>query len=149
MTSTCSLNRGCAEVAQWPQSAMPKPTILDSEKPSSRIIYLDAKYLYGWAMSQPLPTGAFRWEEDSEQLAITIADHPADDPEGFILEVDLEYPEDLHNAHNVYPLSSERMVVQRKWMSEYQHNIRWRRQKLRSWSHTSVTRTAMCFSIGI
>ena len=63
-------------------------------------------------MRQPLPTNAFRWEEDCEQLAKTIADHPADIPEGFILEVDLEYPEDLHNAHNAYPLALERMVVQ-------------------------------------
>ena len=37
----------------------------------------------------------------------------------FILEVDLEYPEDLHNAHNAYPLAPERMVVQNKLMSEY------------------------------
>ena len=74
----------------------------DPEKPSSHILYLDANNLYGWAMSQPLPTGAFRWEEYCEQLAKTIADHPADDPEGFILEVDLEYPEDLHNAQNAY-----------------------------------------------
>ena len=74
-------------------------------------------------MSLPLTTGAFRWEEDCEQLAKTIADHPADDSEGFILEVDLEYPEDLHNAHNAYPLAPERMVVQKKWMSEYQHNL--------------------------
>ena len=74
-------------------------------------------------MSQPLPTGAFRWEDDCEQLAKTIVDHPADDPEGFILEVDLEYQEDLHNAHNTYPLAPERMVVQKKWMSEYQHSL--------------------------
>ena len=32
----------------------------------------------------------------------------------FILEVDLEYPEDLHNAHYAYPLAPERMVVQKK-----------------------------------
>ena len=74
-------------------------------------------------MSQPLPMGAFRWDEDCEQLAKTIANHPADDPEGFILEVDLEYPEDLHNVHNAYPLATKRMVVQKKWMSEYQHNL--------------------------
>ena len=79
----------------------------DPEKPSSQILYLHANNL--------------RWEEDCEQLAKTMADHPADDPEGFILEVDLEYPEDLHNAHNAYPLAPERMVVQKKWMSEYQH----------------------------
>ena len=53
-----------------------------------------------------------------EQLAKTIADHPADDQEGFILEVDLEYPEDLHSTHNAYPLAPKRMVVQKKWMSE-------------------------------
>ena len=74
-------------------------------------------------MSQPLPTGSFRWEEDCERLAKTIADHPADDSEGFILEVDLEYPEDLHDAQNAYPLAPECMVVQKKWMSEYQHNL--------------------------
>ena len=74
-------------------------------------------------MSQPLPTGAFQRKENCKQLAKTIADHPADDPEGFILDVDLEYPEDLHNAHNAYPLAPESMVVQKKWMSEYQHNF--------------------------
>ena len=74
-------------------------------------------------MSQPLPTGAFRLDKDCEQLAKTIANYAPDDPEGFILEVHLEYPEDLHNAHNAYPLAPERMVVQKKWMSEYQHNL--------------------------
>ena len=74
-------------------------------------------------MSQPLPTGAFRWKEDCEQLAKANTDHQADDPEGFILGVDLKYPEDRHNAHYAYPLAPERMVVQKKWMSEYQHNL--------------------------
>ena len=86
----------------------------DTEKPSSHILYLDANNLYGWAMSQPSTTDAFRWEKDCEQLAKTIADYPADDPEGFILEVHLEYHEGLHNAHNAYPLTPERMVVQKK-----------------------------------
>ena len=49
--------------------------------------------------------------DDSQQLAKTIAEQPPDGPEGFILEVDLEYPEDLHNAHNAYPFAPERMVV--------------------------------------
>ena len=48
---------------------------------------------------------------------------PAESPEGYILEVDLKYPIELHDAHNVYPLAPERMVVQREWMSEYQHNL--------------------------
>ncbi|MEW8333910.1 MAG: hypothetical protein AB2692_23470, partial [Candidatus Thiodiazotropha sp.] len=84
----------------------------DSEKPSSHILYLDANNLYGWAMSQYLPTSGFRWVDASEcqQLAKTIAEQPADSEEGYILEVDLEYPAPLHKAHNAYPLAPERMV---------------------------------------
>ena len=134
----------------------------DPERPSSHILYLDANNLYGWAMSQPLPTGAFRWDEDCKQLAKSIANHPTDDQEGsvsevfssysFILEVDLEYTEDLHNAHNAYQLAPERMMVQEKWRSENQHNLlgdRWRQPRLKSWFPTSATRTAVCFTIGI
>ena len=90
----------------------------DPGQPSSHILYLDANNLYGWAMSQYLPTGGFRWVDDCEQLVKTIAEQSADSPEGYILEVDLEYPE-----HNSYPLAPERMVIQKEWMSEYQHNL--------------------------
>ena len=135
---------------------MPKPTILiegyDPEKPTSHILYLDANNLYGWAMSQYLLTGGFRWEEDCKSLAESIDSHPSDSPEGHILEVDLEYPEDLHDAHNAYPLAQERMMVQKKWMSDYQHDLLGvgrRQQRLRCWSQTSATRSSMCFTIGI
>ena len=74
-------------------------------------------------MSQYLPTSGFRWVDDCQQLAKTVAEHPADGPEGYILEVDLEYPEDLHDAHNAYPLAPERKVVVKGWMSEYQHSL--------------------------
>ncbi|XP_058029287.1 uncharacterized protein LOC131193286 [Ahaetulla prasina] len=95
----------------------------DSSKPTFYIMYLDANNLYGWAMSQPLPTGGFKWEKDLQSLEKNIANHPANSPEGFILEVDLEYPVELHDVHNAYPLAPERMVVQENWMSEYQHNL--------------------------
>ncbi|KAK3757134.1 hypothetical protein RRG08_049801 [Elysia crispata] len=95
----------------------------DPEKPNSHILYLDANNLYGWAMSQPLPTGGFRWVEDCDGLVGTIKDQPADWPEGFILEVDLEYPQELHDEHNAYPIAPERIVVQKEWMSEYQHGL--------------------------
>ena len=87
-------------------------------------MYLDANNLYGWAMSQPLPTDGFEWVEDCGQLAGSIADHLVDSPVGYILEVDLEYPEELHDKHNAYLLAPERMVVQKEWMSEYQQELR-------------------------
>ena len=95
----------------------------DSSKPNTHILYLDANNLYGWAMSQPLPTGGFQWVDDCDRLTETITEHPADSHEGYILEVDLEYPEELHNVHNAYPLAPERMVVKKEWMSEYQHEL--------------------------
>ncbi|GFS10029.1 hypothetical protein ElyMa_006636600 [Elysia marginata] len=93
------------------------------QKPNTSILYLDANNLYGWAMSQHLPTGEFRWVEDCNKIASEIADHPPDAAEGYILEVDLDYPQELHETHNAYPLAPERLVVQKKWMSEYQHNL--------------------------
>ena len=95
----------------------------DSSKPNTYILYLDANNLYGYAMSQPLPTGGFQWVDDCDRLTETITEHPADSYEGYILEVDLEYPEELHNVHNAYPLAPERMVVKKEWMSEYQHEL--------------------------
>ncbi|XP_034266860.1 uncharacterized protein LOC117661806 [Pantherophis guttatus] len=95
----------------------------DCSKPNIYIMYLDANNLYGWAMSQPLPTGGFQWENDLQSVEKTIVNHPVDSPEGYILEVDLEYPVELHDMHNAYPLAPERMVVQEKWMSEYQHKL--------------------------
>ena len=83
----------------------------DPGQSSSLILYLDANNLYGWATSQYLPTSGFRPVDDCKQLAKTIEEQPADSPECYILEVDLEYPQDLHDAHNSYPLAPERAVV--------------------------------------
>ena len=96
----------------------------DSIKPNSHILYLNANDLYGRAMSQPLPTGGFEWVEGCRQLSGSISDHSTDSPMGYILEVDLEYPEELHDKHNAYPLVPEHMTVQKEWMSEYQQELR-------------------------
>ena len=116
----------------------------DSSKPKSHILYLDANNLYGWAMSQPLPTGSFRWVDDDAGLAETIADHPADSREGYILEVDLEYPEELHETHNAYPLASERMVARSTSTASQALGPR-----SKSWSQISATRAATCFITAI
>ena len=79
----------------------------DPDKQNSYILYLDANNLYGWAMSQPLPTGDFRWE-DCDKLAESILEHPTDRPEGYILEVALESPKELPEEHNAYPPAPER-----------------------------------------
>ena len=46
------------------------PGYVDSH-PHVHLIYLDANNLYGWAMSQPLPTGGFRFLQPDEIEALT------------------------------------------------------------------------------
>ena len=65
--------------------------IFNPEQVTKYLIYLDANNLYGWAMSQPLPTGGFKWMTD-EELNLPIEEFPS-----CFVKVDLEYPEDLHD----------------------------------------------------
>ena len=40
-------------------------------------------------------------------------------PTGYLLEVDLEYPEELHELHNDYALAPEKLVVSSDMLSNY------------------------------
>ena len=77
---------------------------------SSYIQYLDANSLYGWVMSQPLPTGRFRWVTIKPNEIDKLA---ASTDEGYLLEVDVSYPRDLHDPHNDLPFMCERMKINR------------------------------------
>ena len=81
----------------------------DEKAPSKYIMYLDANNLYGWAMSQYLPTGNFKWMTDKEISKIDLGKYKADGKKGLILEVDLEYPQELHDIHNDYPVAPEKV----------------------------------------
>ena len=86
----------------------------DPDKPSSFIQYLDANNLYGWAMSQALPTSGFKWMKDlTVKKVIDILDKNRNPlvKNGYIFEVDLEYPKELWKSHNDYPLAPERVKV--------------------------------------
>ena len=80
--------------------------LYNPKEESSYLHYLDANNLYGWAMSQSLPTGVFRWvsiePNEIEELA-------ARTDKGYLLEVDVAYPDELHDLHNDLPFMCERM----------------------------------------
>ena len=83
----------------------------DESKDLSYISYLDANNLYGWAMSQSLPTGNFRWLSTTEVNRFDIFRIENDYKKGYVMEVDLEYPEELHDLHNDLPLAPESLKV--------------------------------------
>ena len=66
----------------------------DSNKQATFITYLDKNNLYGWAMSV-----------------------------GYVLEVDLKYPDELHELHNDYPLAPETLTVTNDMFSNYCKSI--------------------------
>ena len=83
----------------------------DPSKPSTYIQYLDANNLYGWAMSKELPTHGFRWMSPSqlenwERYCAKVG-------RGCVLEVDLEYPQELHDLHSDYPLAPDHLQMGR------------------------------------
>ena len=80
-------------------------------------MYLDANNLYGWAMSRPLPYKGFKWVEPKFYAKKV-------EGIGYIYEVDLEYPEQLHNLHNDYPCAAEKIKVTDDMLSDYCKKIK-------------------------
>ena len=75
----------------------------DKDQMSVYIPYLDANNLYGWAMRHKLPVKDFRWMSEDELE--NWGSKPC------ILEVDLEYPKELHDFHSEYPLAPEQLQI--------------------------------------
>ena len=80
----------------------------EPREPTRYLQYLDANNLYGWAMSQPLPTRGFRWVDVNPEDVSKLANYSK---KGYLLEVDIAYPRKLHNYHNDLPFMCERMVI--------------------------------------
>ena len=91
----------------------------DPKQPAKHIMYLDANNLYGWAMSQYLPTGGFKWLSQKNIDRLNLAAYTKNSEKGLILEVDLEYPKELHDLHNDYPLAPEQIKVNNDMLSNY------------------------------
>jgi hypothetical protein len=91
----------------------------DPSQPSSHVTYLDANILYGCAMSQALPVDGFRWLEDQETESLNVLEISDNNEKGYMLEVNLDYPPELHDLHNEYPLAPEKVKVAEDMLSPY------------------------------
>ena len=89
----------------------------DPKKPSKFISYLDMSNLYGWAMSSYLSYGEFKSSKNVDGFDVNSISEKS--PIGYILEVDLEYPDELHVLHNDYPLAPEKLAIPYDMLSDY------------------------------
>ena len=73
--------------------------------------------LYGWAMSNYLPYGGFKWLKNVNGFDVNAIS--GKNEIGYFLQVDLEYSDELHELHNNYPLAPEKLAVSSDTLSKY------------------------------
>jgi len=84
-----------------------------------QLFYFDCNSLYGYAMSKPLPLDGFAWVPEEEWGRVGLVREgstgwqlgEAVHGEGFVAEVDLEYPAHLHAQHDDYPLAPVKLSI--------------------------------------
>ena len=72
--------------------------------------------LYGWAMSEYLPYD-FKWLKNVDEFDVMSISEK--NPIGYFLDVDLKYPDELHELHNDYPIAPEKIAVSSDMLSNY------------------------------
>ena len=80
-------------------------------KKSKCIINLDSNNWYGWKMIQYLPYGEFKWVKNVDNFDNVDNSISKNSSYGYILGVDIEYPDELHNLQNNYLLAPEKPEI--------------------------------------
>ena len=78
------------------------------------VIYLDANNLNGYRMSKFLPTTGFKGIDSKE---FDLNKYTSNSSGGCVLEVDLEYPKELRELNDDYPLAPAKVEIKRKILS--------------------------------
>ena len=110
--------------------------LYDKNKQNSYIMLLDCNNQYGWAMSQYLPTGGFEWVNDIGNMQNVSSSETSDMDwsekimeladeanVGYMFEIDLEYPQTIHDYHDTYPLAPEHLTIKEEMLSLYQKKL--------------------------
>ena len=74
-------------------------------------------------MSQYLPYANFKWVKNIYRTEQKLMNIKSNSSTGYILEVDLEYPQELHDIQNDYPLAPEKNDIPKEWLSDYSLGI--------------------------
>ena len=75
------------------------------------ILYLYMNNLYGCAMKQYLPINNFKCVKNIEKIEQELMRIKNNSSTQYEVEVDLEYPQELHGIHNDYPLAPEKINI--------------------------------------
>ena len=81
--------------------------------------YLDMKNLYGCVMRQYVPISNFKWVKNIDKIEQKLTNIKNNSSTVYVLEIDLKYPQELHDIRNDYPLASEKIKIPKEWLSDY------------------------------
>ena len=94
----------------------------DPTRANKYIMYIDAKNLYGWTMSKYLPYGGFKWLKNNDNFDIKLSQRKQSG-KLYILKVDHENPDKLHELYHNYPLAPEKLEITYDMLSDHSKNI--------------------------
>ena len=80
--------------------------------------------LYGKSMSEYLPYKGFKWVGVNNETTNKVLNTSDDSLYGYLLEVDLECPEELHDKNNNLPMATEKIKVKQEMLPPYQLEIK-------------------------
>ena len=115
-------------------SSVMGPRFIESDE-NTKLLYIDANNLYGWAMSQYLPTGDFKkmrscheaMQYDSalmNEIKEDILNTPDDNEFGNFIECDLEYPAEIKEKTENFPLCPYQAKADPNLFSEYMNSVK-------------------------
>ena len=70
-------------------------------------------------MRQYCSVDKFYWVKNIHKIEQRLMNIKNNSSTGYVLEVDLEYPQELHDIHNDYPLAPEKINIPKEWLSDY------------------------------
>ena len=82
---------------------------VDPTKPSKFISDLDMSNLYSWGMRRFRPYREFKWFKKVDNFDVNLISENSSI--GYILEIDFEYPNELHKLHNDYSLAPKKLTI--------------------------------------
>ena len=83
------------------------------------ILYLGMNNLYECAMRQYFPINNFKWVKAFSKIKQKLMNIKNNSSTGYVLQIDLEYPQELHDIHDDYPLAPEKINKPKEWLSDY------------------------------
>ena len=79
------------------------------------LVYYDSNNLYGFIMCEKLPVGGFEWMTEDEMINLFNNQTMEEwEKTPCVVEVDLEYCEELHDLHNDLPVCPETLITKNK-----------------------------------